>query len=591
MANSAVFLCALCVEVFAPPATTRPLSSNLTPVLTPPNFPAEKLLELAFASLAADHTREAEARFRQVLHHDSANVPALTRLALLAFDQGRTSEARTLFARAVEHDPENLHLLAFFGLLLHRTGEPRQALDVFLRALAIDNTRAPLWNAAAVCLQETGQPVQALEFYLRATGLQPHFVEALNNLGILLLAEGDSAAALEPLSQAVAADPACSDAQFNLGVALRNQLRYRGSLAHLREARRLQPTRADFAGGLGEVLSLLYEPEARTHLEDGVRLAPADPEKHWNLALDLLKHGDYTRGWREYEWRWQRLKEKQTLTPFTQPVWTGKPLAGTTLLLRHEQGFGDSVQFLRFLPQLLAQQPRHIFVQVQPALKPLVEQLAVRLDGAVTVLTDGDPLPLHDWHAALMSLPAALGTTLDTIPPPLRLTPERTARPDGGPLRIGLAWAGNPTHNRDAERSLPVSSLAPLFTVPNCTWTSLQLGPRALELFRTGAPIEFPELPDFAATAALLDTLDLVIAADTAVAHLAATQGVPTWLLLPYIADWRWLTPAHTTSPWYPQTRLFRQQSFPEPAPQVERWAPVIAEVTAALAELTTSPR
>jgi hypothetical protein len=191
-----------------------------------------------------------------------------------------------------------------------------------------------------------------------------------------------------------------------------------------------------------------------------------------------------------------------------------------------------------------------------------------------------------------MSLPHTFATTLDTVPAPLRLTPP-SPQQRNKPLRIGIAWSGNAAHDRDRERSIPAEALLPLFAVPGCEWVSLQLGAANDQLRKLGVELEQPPLHDFLDTANLIDTLDLVLAVDTAVSHLAATQGLPTWILLPYVADWRWLRPSlHITgssTPWYPEAKIFRQTYLPNGELQAKLWAPVIAEVEAALSRLAAT--
>jgi hypothetical protein len=190
-----------------------------------------------------------------------------------------------------------------------------------------------------------------------------------------------------------------------------------------------------------------------------------------------------------------------------------------------------------------------------------------------------------------MSLPMACGTTVETVPPAMRFTSLPQRRTSQGTLRIGLAWSGNPHHNRDRERSIPLEALMPLFAVPGCSWVSLQVGPAALAMQQAGVAIEQPVFGDFFDTAAVIDTLDLVLSVDSAVAHLAASQGVPTWILLPFVADWRWLRPtpeivSEANNPWYPKATIFRQTVLPNGESQAELWKPVITEVAARLLEM-----
>jgi tetratricopeptide (TPR) repeat protein len=561
---------------------------------TTPNPPAQKLLQLAAQSMSAGRFTEAEAHLQRVLMHEPTNATALRHLGLRAHLRGQTSDALSLLQRALHADPDNLDTLIPYGTMLHELGQPREALDLFLRTLALDSSLPEIWNAAGTCLQETGQPAPAIECYLRALNLRPAFAEAHSNLGAVLTREGDHQNAIEHLHQALQIEPTFAIYHHNLGTALRNRFEYAAAIASFREALRIEPANPDITGSLGEVLSLIYDRSAESLLRQAIELRPHDAEKQWSLALDLLKHGNYTAGWPAHEWRWRRLQNRAHLPPFPQPFWRGEPnqpLANTTLFLHAEQGFGDTIQFLRYIPAVAAQGAR-IILGVQRPLHRLVAQFVQHMP-SVTVIAPGDPLPSFDWHTPLPSLPAALRTTIDTVPTPIRFTPAAShPRTQPNPhLRIGIVWSGNPDHPRDRERSLPIEALTPLFAVPGCTWISLQAGTAAAQIQTTGIPITQPPLEDFLDTATIIDTLDLVIAADTAVAHLAATQGTPTWILLPFVADWRWLQPSgqistHPPNPWYPQARLFRQQQLPNGRSQTEAWSPVIAEAARELQAL-----
>jgi Tfp pilus assembly protein PilF len=558
-------------------------ASNPDVIVHGANYPAMKLLQLAVGLLQAGKLGEAETGFRQVIAHDPENGMALHQLSLLAHGRGQDGEARALLERALEFEPENLTLLVSYGVLLHEMGSPREAVEAFLRALAQDSKQAEVWNAAGICFQETRQPATAMEFYLRALALQPAYPEALNNVGVVLTSEGDTDGAIEHFRQALALNPGYPDCYSNLGVALRNRFEYAEAIAAFREGFRLKPDRADLAGALGEALSLVYDEEAEAMLRRGVELQPGDPEKHWNLALELLKRGDYIAGWQEYEWRWKRTRDQTPMADFQRPQWrkeVGQSLAGKTILLHAEQGFGDTLQFLRYVPMVLAEGAQ-VVLEVQPALKRLVERYASRTPG-VTVIGEGEMRPEFDWHTPMMSLPPAFGTTVATIPAPLRLTEAVVeARGVGTALRVGIAWAGNAKHARDRERTVPWEALQPLFAVPGCEFVSLQVG---------GVPqgdvaMERPVLRDFLDTAEAIDELDVVLCVDSAVAHLAASQGARTWVMLPYVADWRWMKP-ESLCPWYPEARIFRQTKLPAGEAQNLLWEPVIADVARELVSL-----
>jgi hypothetical protein len=297
-----------------------------------------------------------------------------------------------------------------------------------------------------------------------------------------------------------------------------------------------------------------------------------------------LLRGEFAAGWALYEWRWksQVLKQDAARRP-SEPLWLGDaPVAGKTILVHPEQGFGDFIQFCRYVPQLEAMGAR-VILEVHAALMPVVATLAT----TATLVTKGrDALPPFDLHCPVLSLPHAFATTPETVPstvPYLAADAEKIAAWEsrlGEKIvpRIGLAWSGSPTHTNDHARSIPLALLEPLLALP-IEFHSLQKEFRAadqavlqgLAMLHTHAA----QLADFSDTAALVATLDLVITVDTSVAHLAGAMGRPVWLLLPQIPDYRWMLERSDT-PWYPTMRLFRQHKRGD-------WAGVIAEVAVAL--------
>jgi hypothetical protein len=325
--------------------------------------------------------------------------------------------------------------------------------------------------------------------------------------------------------------------------------------------------------------------EARASFDRAVGIRPDFAQARWNRAQAMLLAGDFAQGWREHEWRLKAHPELQRA--FAQPLWLGEvPLDGKTILLHAEQGLGDTLQFCRYAP-LVAARGGRVVLEVQ---KPLVD-LMRDLPGVAAVVARGEPLPDFDLHCPLLSLPLAFGTRLDTIPaqmPYLGAPAERAAgwearltkRP-----RIGLVWSGNAGHKRDRARSIPLYALMPVFDLDAATFVSLQKEARAADaavLKQTAKLIDVgAELETFADTAALIRQLDLVIAVDTSVAHLAGALGKPLWLLLPAAPDWRWLA-GREDSPWYPTARLFRQTV-------TRAWGPVVARVRAALEEMIAS--
>ncbi len=482
---------------------------------------------------------------------------------------------------------------------------------------SLETDRADREIARAHGLQQSGDLHNAALAYRRAIQLEPRSFRAFNNLGTLFASVGDSETALTFLHTALALNPELAEIHNNVGnVQLaRNDLP--AAIASYRAAIRLEPDRAIYYNHLGNALriagefveaelalnkALFLEPryaEACVNLgfalaEQGrhgpvealyrraLGLKPSLAVAHLNLSQHLLRHGKLSDGWREAEWRWQWKQFPSPARNFSEPQWRGEPLGGATVLLHAEQGLGDTLQMLRYIP-LLAQRGARMILEVPQQLL----SLAACLQGEAQLLARGEALPPFDWHCPLMSLPLAFSTTLETIPcrTPY-LNAPRTERPvwlgpaSAGRLRIGLVWAGNPKNTVDHRRSMPLAQLAPLFAVEGVDVYSLQRGGAPGELASSGLAFAgaLPESGDLAETASALAHLDLVITVDTAIAHLAGALGRPVWILLPFVADWRWLLDRED-SPWYPAARLFRQT-----APM--GWSSVVERVAGCLPEL-----
>ncbi len=470
--------------------------------------------------------------------------------------------------------------------------------------------------ARAYALQQHGDLHNAVLAYRRAIQLEPGSFRAYNNLGTLFAALGDDETALTFLYAALALNPGVAEIHNNVGNVQLARSDLPAALASYRDAVRLEPERAIYQNHLGNALrlagdflaaerafekALWLDPNyaeasvnlgfalteqgkfasVEEHYSRALRLKPDLPIAHVNLSQHLLRCGALTEGWFEAEWRWQWKQFPSPARNFSQPQWRGEPLSGATILLHAEQGFGDTLQMLRYLP-LVVQRGARIVLELPPELL----SLAATLEGVAQLLARGDALPPFSWHCPLMSLPLAFSTTLETIPTQTPYLSARRTEPGWfrpatpGRLRVGLVWAGNPKNTVDHRRSLPLAELAPLFALEQVEFYSLQRGGPPGEVASScfafaGA---LPESGDFAETACALAHLDLVITVDTAVAHLAGALGSPVWILLPYVADWRWLLDRED-SPWYRTARLFRQTSD-------HGWTSVVQRVAACLAEM-----
>jgi tetratricopeptide (TPR) repeat protein len=439
---------------------------------------------------------------------------------------------------------------------------------------------------AGLAALAAGQDRLAATQLARALALAPATPARLCSLGLALGRLGrldDAARCLDEALRLAPDDPASLTARGDL---LQQRDDVEAAETCYRAALRSAPQRADTLGNLGAALYRLGRPdEAIACYRAALRLAPDLAELHDNLGRALLLSGQLAEGWEAQEWRWRTRESAREAQRFAGPAWNGEALGDRVLLLHAEQGFGDAIQFCRYVPRVGA--TARIVLE---APRPLV-RLFAGLPGVERIVAQGEPLPSFEAHCPLLSLPRACRTTLETIPhdvPYLAAAPAAVASWRArladrvGPLnklRVGLAWAGRPTQGADRRRSIALELLAPLGGVPNVALVSLQTGTAATQAIPAGMALHdwTATLHDFADTAALIEALDLVIAVDSAVAHLAGALGKPVWLLNRFDTCWRWLQ-QRTDSPWYPSLRQFRQRAPGD-------WAPVIAEVAAALAQ------
>ncbi|MDB5476377.1 MAG: repeat-containing protein [Phenylobacterium sp.] len=499
--------------------------------------------------------------------------------ALLAL--GQPAEALAAFEAAVTARPDYPEAHGNRGLALNQLRRLPEAVAAFDRALGLKPDFAEAQQGRGVALAMLERPAEALASLDAAIGLQPTAL-AYSYRGNVLCALKRLDEALASHDRAVELDAQNHEAHHNRGFTLQAMSRPAEAVASYQAALNLHPDNPDILNNLGNSLQDLGDAGGALAAYDrAIALKPDHADAPMNKALVLLRLGRLEEGWPLYEWRkakWPGVSRAD----LPQPTWTGvESLASKTLLLRREQGLGDTLQFCRYA---LACRDRgaQVILSVQPPLVRLLRQL----EPQVRVISEGAAPGAFDLHAALMSLPLAFGTTLETIPagPQLVAEPALTALwakrlgPKTRP-RIGLAWSGSAAHVNDRNRSLSLQQLLPLLS-DDVAWISLQKELRDADAAALESQPRIRSfaghLTDFAETAALIEQLDLVITVDTSVAHLAAAMGKPTWILLPLNPDFRWLA-GRDDSPWYPSVRLFRQPRFGD-------WAAVIGDVASELA-------
>lgn len=522
---------------------------------------------------------EAEAAFRRAVELDPRLAQAHANLGHVLRATGRHDAALAAFRAALAQEPRLLSAWAGLGQSQLALRDASGAVTSFERALALKPGDARLRFLLGTALLDTGAFARAEAELKAVAGVLP-MPETWCNLGRAIIGQERWGDALEPLDAALRLKPDMTEAHFNRALAFFALDRLPDAIASLERTVAADARWPHAWRRLGDArLELGDTKGARADYERAIAVAPDDAEAHGKRALALLTDGEMPEGWREYEWRWRcesyRPRPERPLTR-----WDGGPVDGR-LLLDAEQGFGDLIQFARFAP-MLAKRGHRVVLECWTELRRLFE----RIEG-IEVVTQHDALPPIAAHCALMSVPALIGMTEDAIPaevPYLAPDPDDVRRwearlaPLGTKPRIGLVWAGNPGRNNDRVRSLGLDLVAPLIDRHDATWVSLQAGVAATQAAALNGRIHdwSAEFADFATTAALIAALDLVIATDTAVAHLAGALGKPVWILLPVGDVWRWML-GRDDSPWYPTARLFRQARRGE-------WEPVVAAIDAALA-------
>lgn len=544
------------------------------------------LSNLGHALTMLGRAKDAEAVCREAIAIDPNFNEAYLNLGVALEAQGRDNDAASAYQQAIKTNATYAQAYLNFGNLLHRNGRLDEAGGCFREAARFEPNNGSAQNNLAAVLLEFGRADEAESHARLAVQLQPLNAVTHNTLAYALIEQRRFTEAEPFCHEARRLNPALPEAHNNLGIVFQELGLFEASERAHREALKYRPGYADAYSNLALVLRMMNRvDEAIAAGQEAIRLNPNLADGHSNLALALLLAGRFEDAWPEYEWRW-KLRRFQAPPTFDKPRWTGDALDGRTLLIHAEQGLGDTIQFCRYA-SILAEQGK-IYLLVAPELATLLGSLT----GIAGVVTNLATLPDYDLYCPLMSLPGLLGTTVETIPgdvPYLTADPERVAawrtRIDTlKDLRIGLAWAGGGSLISDKRRSLKLKQLAPLAQTPGVSFVSLQKGEAAKQVAPDGLVLNdwTEELADFADTAALIETLDLVIAVDTAVAHLAGALGKPVWLLNRFDTDWRWLL-RRDDSPWYPSLQQFRQTKPGD-------WDGVLVSVAAALAEFFPTP-
>lgn len=453
--------------------------------------------------------------------------------ALKQHQEGNFGLASEIYREILIGHPEHFHAIFLLGTLNLQQGNNDMAIVLLKKALELKPDYAMAHCNIGTALKELGKLDEAVASCRHATALKPDYPDAHNNLGIVLKKQGKIDEAIESYNRAIALNPNYAVAYSNLGFALQEGGKLDEAMAAYRHAIGLEPDLGD---------------------------------AHMNMSTLLLLTENFIDGWREYEWRF-RTKDSNSRT-FQQPRWDGPPLNGQSILVHTEQGFGDTIQFVRYLPAVQAL-GGHVIFECQKELYRLLRDCK-GIDEVIERIPDHGPSVKYDVHIPLLSLPGIFRTTQDNIPSKIpyisadsKLVAQwRTRLAHDEEYKVGIVWAGSPRHKKDSRRSCSLADFAPLAEVPGLVFYSLQKGPTSKEALKPPPGMNVinlqNELNDFTDTAAAITNLDLVISVDTAAVHLAGAIGKPVWALLHFAPDWRWLL-KRDDSPWYPNLRLFRQ--------------------------------
>ncbi len=504
-------------------------------------------------------------------------IPQALLQAVRFHQSGDLPRAEAGYREALAQDPALPEAHCNLGILLHGRGDLQAAALHLDQAVRLNPALAAAWNNLGVVLRKLQRNAEATVALQRALGLNPNAPGTLHNLSLALRAEGRPEEALEHSRRALQLDPGDLGLALAYGNALLDAGRREEAVRHFSHTARGYPEDLNTHRNLGVALLAVNRPgAAESAFRTVLALDPGNVNGHVGLAEALLLQGRWEEGLREFEWRLQREEDGRLQRQLPGRPWQGEPLRGRSLLVYNEQGLGDALHFARYLPALSG---GPVVVWVQDALVDLLRQLP----GDRTVVGLSSPAPPTDFHASMTSLGHLLGLGPEGPKPgPYLAAAPGVADPWDRKLpprpRVGICWRGNPRHPNDRNRSVPASLLGRLLDRPGVGWVGLQVPPSAEEaallpgLFQAG-----PGIRTFEDTTGVLASLDLLITVDTSLVHLAGAMGVPTWLLLPHVPDWRWLL-EREDSPWYPSLRLFRQG--PDRA-----WAPVLERVHAALGE------
>jgi len=556
-----------------------------------PSDEPNKLLQDAMAQHQAGQLQEAEVIYRSILAEEPDNPYALHLLGLLAYQVGNNEVAIELIEKAIEANPTVPDFYNSYGEAYRALANNELSLKCYKQAIEIKPDFAEAYNNMGNALKVMGRNEEATTCFEKAITIRPDFFQAHYNLGISLQEVGKIEQAISHYQHAISNYPDYAEAHNNIGIALLEIGKHEDAITHYQKAISLNPDYAEANNNLGIALQEIGKHEdAITHYRKAISIKPSFAEAHFNLSCLYLLLGNFEKGWEEYEWRLKLKSNIEHTRSFTQPQWDGRPLDGKTILIHAEQGLGDTIQFIRYIP-MLAKAGGDIVVECDAKLSHLFSGY----EDITRFIGTGDELPDFDIHASLLSLPNIFKTSLNSTPSDTNyihindnlVGSWKNKLSSLKKLKVGLCWQGSVDNRKDQSRSIPLKYFSDILNIIDISFVSLQKGYGQEQILDGGLAetiTDFSSEMDthekFVDTCAIIENLNLVIGVDTATIHLAGAMGKPVWVLLPYSPDWRWMLNTNDT-PWYPTMRLFRQQ---EPG----NWETVMDEISVELGKLTT---
>ncbi|MFQ5455541.1 MAG: tetratricopeptide repeat protein [Nitrospirota bacterium] len=568
--------------------------------------------------------QEAEEIYRQILNHNPLHEDAMHLLGVIAYQSGSNDMAAELIGKAILINPSIPNFHNNLGNALKSQGKIDEAIQSFKEAIRLKPDYPEAYLNLGNAFKEKGKLDDAIEYYKKTISIKPDFADGYNNLGNLLKEQGKLDDAIEYYKKAISIKPDFAEAFHNLGNLFEKRKNFDEAIEYYKKAISVKPDFARAYNNLGNLLkkqgrvdkaveyyqkavelnpdfaeayyNLANAPEDQGKLDGVVEyykkaigVKPGFAEAHFNRGIALLLMGNFEEGWAEYEWRFrtEEIARQIGYNDFGIPRWDGSALNSKTILISSEQGFGDTIQFIRYMP-LVKEKGGKVIFESPKEVRQLIEGFH-GIDQIVEWPVSKNRDIKFDTYIPLLSLPGIFRTTVDTIiaeVPYLRANPELVKKWHKEihckELKVGLVWAGNPVHKNDHNRSCKLSDFRPIGFIHGIKLFSLQKGTPADQLSESPENMSIvnigEQLMDFSDTAAVIQNLDMVISVDTAIVHLAGALGKPVWTLLPFMPDWRWMQ-NREDSPWYPTMRLFRQ-------PEAGDWKSVIANIREELKRL-----